>query len=253
MSFLDKDQTQRDVEFIHSWYLLIICFLSLIFLLISSNHYSNTVLTAVVYFLFFKNKLSIKQFFKLLVYAFTFSFMFFLLTLLYTNDTYQTGVVHKVSFLHFYFSVYEASLNKALLIFYRLFFLTIVSMGSSQVINYTKVILYLVIHWGLKVFWGYPLLIALNSILLFKDEFERIKLSARFRGLGWIDRIFLFFPLLVFAIRHSQRGSLSLVTRGLNPHKSFYFTYALRLRDRMIMVGFFLCYVSLVAIMFTFR
>jgi energy-coupling factor transporter transmembrane protein EcfT len=95
---------------------------------------------------------------------------------------------------------------------------------------------------------GYPLLIAMNSILLFKEEFDRIKLSAKFRGLGLKDRLFALFPLLVFAIRHSQRGSLSLVTRGLNPNKSFYFGYEISIQDRKWLSIFYLGFFVIVGL-----
>ncbi len=253
MSFLDRVANKKDNEFFHSWYLFIVSGLTLLFLLISSNPALDLFLTSVTLFLFFKNKLSPQSLFKLILYSLSFSFMFFLLNLLYTNEANQTGTIYKFSFLHFYFSFFEGAVDNALKIFSRLFMMTLISMGSTYVINYSKLILYLIVHKGLKVFWGYPILIALNSILLLKEEFDRISMSAKFRGLSFWERIFVFFPLLVFAIRHSQRGSLSLVTRGLSPHKSFYFTYALRERDKVIMLCYFFIYACLVAIMFYFR
>lgn len=249
MSFLDSQKNKHDHEFIHSWYLLIISFLSLLFLLVSSNNISNLVLTILTLAFYFNNKLSPKTFSKLITYAAFFSFSFFLLSMLYTSESYKTGITY--NFLNFTF--YEGAIANASKNFSRLFFLTLVSMSSTHAINYSKVILYLIIHWGLKVFWGYPLLIALNSILLFKEEFDRIRISAKFRGLGWWDRLFILFPLLVFAIRHSQRGSLSLVTRGLSPSKGFYFTYALRSRDRIILGLYLLVYICLMAIGFYYR
>ncbi|QDK40503.1 hypothetical protein DOM21_03330 [Bacteriovorax stolpii] len=236
-------------EFIHSWYLLIISFFTFIFLLASNVLWANFALTLFMLFLFKKNGLSNRVLLKLSLYAGFFAFMFLLLNLLYPGEKLRVG--EQVSI--FSWSVYKAALINGLQNFARLFMLTLVSMSSTYTIIYTKVILYLIIHKGLKVIMGYPLLIALNSILLFKEEFDRIRLSARFRGLGWWDRLFVLFPLLVFAIRHSQRGSLSLVTRGLNPNKSFYFGYDLSARDRKWLRGFFLFYVLLVAIAIYFR
>lgn len=236
-------------EFIHSWYLLIISFLTFIFLLASPVLPLNALLTCFVLYLYKKNGLSGKVLFKISLYACFFASMFLLLNLLYPGEKLRVG--EQINILSF--TVYKAALINGLKNFARLFFITIVSMSSTYTIIYTKVILYLIIHKGLKVFMGYPLLIALNSILLFKDEFDRIRLSARFRGLGWWDRLFVLFPLLVFAIRHSQRGSLSLVTRGLNPNKSFYFGYDLNPRDRWWLRGFLLGFICLVAIAIYFR
>jgi energy-coupling factor transporter transmembrane protein EcfT len=104
----------------------------------------------------------------------------------------------------------------------------------------------LIVHKGLKLFWGYPILLALNSIALFKEEYDRIKINARLRDLPFKDQFMLFFPLLVFAIRHSQRGALSLVTRGLNQQKTFYFSYGLSFDDKKRLFLFWLIYFALV-------
>jgi energy-coupling factor transporter transmembrane protein EcfT len=236
-------------EFIHSWYLLVMTFFSLIFLLASGVLYLNLVLALFMIYLFLKNGMKTSTLKKLIAFAFFFSFMFLLLNLLYPAQKYRTGDMLYISSWGFY----KLALMNGLHTFAKLFLLSLVSMASSYAIVYTKVILYLIIHKGLKVFWGYPILIALNSILLFKDELDRIRLSARFRSLGWWDRLFVLFPLLVFAIRHSQRGSLSLVTRGLNPSKSFYFGYSLEISDWVWMKIFIFGYISLVAIAIIFR
>ena len=236
-------------EYIHSWYLFIMSVFGLIFLLASSALPLNLCVSSVLIYLYFKNGLPAKKFWKLARFAFYFAFIFLLLNLLYPSAKLQVG--EKISF--YSLSFYKVALINGLINFTRLFLLSLVSMSSTYAITYTKVILYLIIHKGLKVFMGYPLLIALNSILLFKEEFDRIRLSARFRGLGWWDRIFVLFPLLVFAIRHSQRGSLSLVTRGLNPNKSFYFGYEVTRRDRLWLRFFFLGFIIIVAIAIYFR
>jgi len=236
-------------EYIHSWYLLIMSAFSLIFLLASKTLPLNLLLSCFLVFLYKKNGLSNKTMFRLMIFALFFSSVFLFLNLLYPGEKLKVGEQIVLGS----FTFYKAALMNGLINFARLFMLSFVSMCSSYAIIYTKVILYLIIHKGLKVVMGYPLLIALNSILLFKEEFDRIRLSARFRGLGWWDRIFVLFPLLVFAIRHSQRGSLSLVTRGLNPNKSFYFGYELVPSDRKWLRSFFLMFICLVAIAIYFR
>lgn len=236
-------------EYIHSWYLLIMSFFGIIFLLISKTLPLNFIMAAFLLHLYLKNGLPVRVLVRLSLYALIFSSMFLMLNLLYPGEKLQVG--EQVTLWNFTF--YKAALMNGLVNFTRLFFMSLVSMCSTYAITYTKVILYLIIHKGLKVIMGYPLLIALNSILLFKEEFDRIRLSARFRGLGWWDRLFVLFPLLVFAIRHSQRGSLSLVTRGLNPNKSFYFGYELVPHDRKWLRVFFVLFISLVAIAIYFR
>ncbi|MBC7712161.1 MAG: hypothetical protein H7177_02415 [Rhizobacter sp.] len=236
-------------EFIHSWYLLIMSCFGLIFLLASSVIPLNFIMAVFLLYLFRKNGLQNSTLLKLGIFAFSFAFLFLLLNLLYPGEKLQVGEQITIGSMTFY----KAALFNGLKNFARLFLLSLVSMSSTYAIAYTKVILYLIIHKGLKVFMGYPLLIALNSILLFKEEFDRIRLSARFRGLGWWDRLFTLFPLLVFAIRHSQRGSLSLVTRGLNPNKSFYFGYELSVTDRKWMRGFWLGLIVIVVLAYCMK
>ena len=244
MKFLEAKK-----EYIHSWYLLIMSVFGLIFLLASKTLPLNLLMAGFLLFLYKKNGLQNKVIIRLMIYALFFSSMFLFLNLLYPGEKLKVG--EQITLVQFTF--YKAALMNGLINFARLFMLSFISMCSTYAIIYTKVILHLIIHKGLKVVMGYPLLIALNSILLFKDEFDRIRLSAKFRGLGWWDRLFVLFPLLVFAIRHSQRGSLSLVTRGLNPNKSFYFGYDLVPSDRKWLRSFFLMFICLVAIAIYFR
>ncbi len=232
----DKD------EYLHSWYVLVMTFFSLLFLLISRHLIVNSLLMAMMFTFYFKNGLGFTKFRKLFLYSFLFSFGIFFLNILYPAQELKTGLIYTVMHMHFY----EASLQSAFPLMIRLFFVSLLSMSSAAVINYTKVILYLIVHKGLKLFWGYPILLALNSIALFKEEYDRIKINARLRDLPFKDQFMLFFPLLVFAIRHSQRGALSLVTRGLNQQKTFYFTYGLSFDDKKRLFLFRLIYFALV-------
>jgi energy-coupling factor transporter transmembrane protein EcfT len=177
------------------------------------------------------------------------SFGLFFLNVLYPAKELQTGEVYQIS----RFVIYQASVTKALSGMIRLFLASFLSMSSGAVIDYTKVVLHLIVHKGLKLFWGYPILLAMNSIALFKEEFERIRINAKLRELPWQDQLSLFFPLLVFAIRHSQRGALSLVTRGLNHQKSFYFSYDLSELDKLRLRLFLSAYLLLVGIAIIFR
>lgn len=244
MKFLETKK-----EFIHSWYLLIMSMFGLVFLLASKTLPLNFFMAGFLLYLYVKNGLPTRVLIKLTIFAFLFSSVFLFLNLLYPGEKLRVG--EQLSIVNFTF--YKAALMNGVINFSRLFMLSLVSMCSTYAIIYTKVILYLIIHKGLKVIMGYPLLIALNSILLFKEEFDRIRLSARFRGLGWWDRLFVLFPLLVFAIRHSQRGSLSLVTRGLNPNKSFYFGYEIGIQDRFWLKCFFCLYIVIIAAAVYFR
>lgn len=233
---------EKEREFLHSWYIFVITFLSLFFLLLNKKFSLDLFLFSVVLFIFFKNGLRFSSFKKLFIFAFLFSAGIFILNILYPAKELQAGEIY--NFFHMRF--YQASMHRAQQTMFRLFLVSLLSMSSSVVIDYTKVILHLIVHKGLKLFWGYPILLALNSIVLFKEEFNRIRINAKLRELPLRERLTIFFPLLVFAIRHSQRGALSLVTRGLNEKKSFYFSYDLSDSDKKRLRLFVILYFVLV-------
>lgn len=233
---------QREREYIHSWYVFLMTAASLIFLLINKNLIFSGVLISVVLFLFLKNGLAVKKLVKVVSYALFFSFTLFLLSVFNPSKDLQNGDVYH--FLNMTF--FKSSIDKAFMTMMKLFMVSFVSICSSSAIDYTKVILHLIVHKGLKLIWGYPFLLAINSITLLRDEYERIRLNAHLRQLPLRDKVFLFFPLLVFAIRHSQRGALSLVTRGLNDRKTFYFSYDLTWTDKKRFFLFWVVYFGLV-------
>jgi hypothetical protein len=132
------------------------------------------------------------------------------------------------------------SLHEILKYAIRLFFLFTVSTFSFSAVDFDKVFIYLMATRKIKTIWGYPLILAINSLQLLKREQERIAFNTKLRGLKWHQRYLVFFPLLVFAIRHSERGAMALVTRGLNPHKLFYNAWLPSKRDRAILISYFL-------------
>jgi energy-coupling factor transporter transmembrane protein EcfT len=182
----------------------------------------------------------------MLFYALFFSFTLFMINIIYPSIALKTGEIYNIG----YFQIYHGTLVKSAQTMARLFLVSLLSLSSGKVVDYSKVVLYLLVHKGLKLFWGYPLLLALNSIVLFKKEYERIRINARLRDLPLKDKLSLFFPLLVFAIRHSQRGALSLVTRGLNQEKNFYFNYDTSESDKKILFLFWMIYLLVVAATF---
>ncbi len=235
---------ERSREFVHSWYVLVMTFFSLLFLLINKNLMLDLPLVLFMGMIFFKNGQSASKIQRIILYAFFFSFSLFVISILYPSAALKIGFVYQFGA----FKIYQASLDRAIRTMIRLFLVSFLSMSSVGAINYTKVVLHLIVDKGLKLFWGYPMLLAMNSIVLFKKEFERIRINARLRDLPLKDRINMFFPLLIFAIRHSQRGALSLVTRGLNDQKSFYFTYEVTPADKLWLKMFWLFYLLLVAL-----
>ncbi len=219
---------EKSKEFIHSWYIVLMTFFTLVFLLANKKLMMDLPLIFFMMYVFHKNGLTFYKIKRILFFAFIFSFSFFIISILYPAEALKTGV----NYHFYYFEIPVVVFWKALSTMIRLFFVSFLSMSSTIAIDYSKVILYLISEKGLNVFWGYPLLLALNSISLFKKEFERIRINARLRNLPNKDKFSLLFPMLIFAIRHSQRGAMSLVTRGLNNHRNFYFNYSLSPIDK---------------------
>jgi len=234
----------RKDEYLHSWFLLSMTFYSLLFLLINPYKSLNIILLLIVFYFYFKNGLNLKYFLKICFYAMFFCLIIFLLSCFHP----ASDLIQGSSTLIFGRLFYSKSIEHALKTSFKLFFVTLVSMSSGIVIDYSKVILYLMVNKRLKLLWGYPILLSINSISLFKEEFERIKINAKMRSLPILDRLNILFSLLVFAIRHSQRGALSLVTRGLDESKSFYFSYNTSCVDKMRFRIFLILYFILVII-----
>lgn len=220
-------------EKIHSMVLGILTFVGLIFILLPSTPQFKVGTWLIVLGLYFYKGLKLKTALRLILYALFFSVMFLVLFLLYPSERHVSGediVIYK-------YSVNSGVLKEAISSFLRIAALSHLSMASSIVISYSHIILLLLSKGKIRSTIGYPLMVALNSINLFKDEFNRIKLANKFRGLGTYRSLFIVFPLLVFAIRHSQRGALSLVTRGINTKKRYYYNYDMNSLDYFILIS----------------
>ncbi len=203
---------------IHAFYLFLMSFILLLLVLFSV---SNLIILSLYLFLlsiFFFSDLAIKRFIKITLLSLFMAGSMLLLSLLYPAAQFKMGPLITV----FNWPIYQAVLDNSKILFLRLFFLSSISLTSSAVIDYHQLLMFFMQKKILPVIVGYPILIAINSISLLKDEQERIDINAKFRGLKWHKRIFIFLPLMVFAIRHSQRGAMALMTRGLNQDKSYF-------------------------------
>jgi energy-coupling factor transporter transmembrane protein EcfT len=238
-------QENKDLR-VHPLYLFTMAAMGLVFILISRN----ILLSMSIYFLllsiFFINGLSPKKYFRLVLLALLFSFGFFILAQLYPAETLKDVMIYQWGFLKFY----KESLKHGLQQWGKLFLLTSLSMSSGLVIDYTKILMSLMQRGRMPLKLGYPLILAMNSIALLREEMNRIKMISLHRRLPFLMRVFPFFPLLVFAIRHSQRGALALVTRGLSDSKTFYFNYETNRYDRFLLLFFLIVYFSLVGLNF---
>lgn len=103
--------------------------------------------------------------------------------------------------------------------------LTWVSLLSSKMINIRDVIIFLLQHQWMSSQIAYAIMVGLNSINLLRKEAKRINLNARLRGIKGRQRFSQWIPLLIFSLRHAQRGAMSLRARGLSNNKKFYYNY----------------------------
>ena len=144
-----------------------------------------------------------------LVLAFALSFSVWLLNVLYPDAHLSAAAVS------------TNAQNTAL----KIWSLTWVALLSSRMTHAHDIIAYALQRGQLSLTIAYASLVGLGSMLLLRAEMRRISLNAKLRGLSWRQRFLQWLPLLVFALRHAQRGAMSLRARGLLQHKSFYYDY----------------------------
>ncbi|TDR32843.1 energy-coupling factor transporter transmembrane component T family protein [Hydromonas duriensis] len=128
-------------------------------------------------------------------------------------------------FFHTEDSTQTEALQQANQIALKVWAMTWVALLSSKMINMRDVITCLLQKGWLSMQIAYATMVGVGSIDLMRAEVRRISLNARLRGLNWRQRFLQWLPLLVFALRHAQRGAMSLRARGLSDRKSFYYDY----------------------------
>jgi energy-coupling factor transporter transmembrane protein EcfT len=144
--------------------------------------------------------------------------------------------------------IVHANNGLSLPILSKIFSMTVISLSSSLLLNTSIFFISLMTQFKLDVVWGHSLLIATNSIILLKEEYARLRLNLIMRGFSVWQRHLVLFPLLTFAIRQAERGALSLVTRGLNPQKTYLHSYFISKKDWFILLFYFLCGATLISI-----
>lgn len=116
-----------------------------------------------------------------------------------------------------------STLSMAFYNFFRAILLTFVSVSASFIIDFEWLLLFMMSKKVLSPTKGYPIFAAINAIEHLKEEKKRLDHLAKMRGLTGIRHQFrLILPLLVFAVRHSQRSATAMIARGLNDQKNFY-------------------------------
>ncbi len=193
-------------EKVHSAVSALILFLVLVSLFIFSQPMvmSGLFVGAIAYFLYLG--LSLLQLAKISLYTLAFTAIYLLMVLLFPNPE----------------RAFEAS------VFIRLFFVSTLSVSSLAVIHGEVILLYLAQQNKFPVLLIYPLLFSLSSMGLFKQKFDLYRLNHRLRETkGWVLPKMLF-QFLVFTLRFSESGALSLIARGLSENKLYYYDFSIR-------------------------
>lgn len=228
-------------ENIHSLIILAITLMAIFSFFINSHPSLNIPLSLALFIIYQRNNVGLKSLLKIIIGGLFFSLFCSYFILFVPAADFQNG--NQIHFLGL--TVSEALLKKQTHIFLKLATLSIISLSSIMAINFEKIMIYFMSNKIINVNLGYPLLLAFNSISLIKSEFEKIRINARFRRLSIAKQINIFFPLLVYSIRHADRGALSLITRGLNENKTFYFSTELRLKDKILFFVFLIIIIIL--------
>ncbi len=125
-----------------------------------------------------------------------------------------------------------STLNMAFYNFYRAILLTFVSVSASFIVDFEWLLLFMMSKKILSPTKGYPIFAAINAIEHLKEEKKRLDHLAKMRGLTGLRHQFrLILPLLVFAVRHSQRSATAMIARGLSDDKIFYYDYSIKVAD----------------------
>jgi energy-coupling factor transporter transmembrane protein EcfT len=228
-------------EKVHSIALLTISLFSYLSFFLSGSTFCMYLLLVMLTFIFLYSGLSIKKVCLFLFGSILFSLSYSLMVLSFPNKELLVEPIYHWWIL----TLSKKMLLNQLVFFNRVTCVAMLSISSVTLINYEKVLIYLMKRKWLRVNFGYPVLLSLNSIGLLKSEFEKIRINAKFRNIPWRKRIDILFPILVFSIRHAERGAMSLITRGISEKKEFYFDVEVKRSDIILVLSFLIVYLSL--------
>lgn len=157
----------------------------------------------------------------ILILTLFFSLSVFILFLFFPDKRFYTGEVQQFFALKFYYGVIENALKNWL----RLWSISLCSLVTSSVLNSEELIFYWMQEKGMPKKLGYSMLMAINSIKSFKEEWLKISRNLKMRKLNNLNFVARLFPIMVHSFRVSLRGAMSLRSRGLVEHKVFYVSH----------------------------
>ena len=234
-------------EKIHSYKILQITAVACLYCFVISKAVFYVPSLMLVTMLFLWCGLEFKLIFKILCISVAFGFSFFILAIVFPSKMFEQTDMLQFAGLRISIDL----LKIQSLIFLRIVCISSISIMSAYLINYEKIFIYLMNKKKMSAQTGYALILALNSIALMKSELSKINLNARFRGVVFYKRVNVLFSLLVFTIKHADRGAMSLITRGLTSEKLFYYDSSMRPIDKTVAYLFFLIHFLLLCLWLT--
>lgn len=201
--------------------LLIIILSFLIPMFFNDNFFINFIYSISSIIILFYYGLKLNNFIKIVFYVLPTTLTIIVMNLLYPNvNTFSN--LEEIKILNI--SIYKEALNNGINIFFKLFCIAVISISSISLIDIFELFYTLTIYFGLSKKITYPFFIAINSIYNIKNEYERIIIVRKLRKIKNYNIFTLFLPILVFAIRFSERSSMALIAKGFdNNVKNFYF------------------------------
>lgn len=230
-------------EKIHSFVNFALVAVTIVLLFVAGKPAVSFYLFAMALTYFFYAGLGLSSFIKTLFYTFSFSFIYLLMLLLFpAPKSFFFGKAIKDIFIS-----PDFFRSKEYFVFLRLFLVSTVSVMSLSVISAEVVFLYLAQKKKMPLMFVYPLLFAVNSIHLLKKKFDLYRFNNRLRKIKGFVLPRLLFQFLVFTLRFSESGALSLIARGLSENKYSYYDFSLNRRDKctgalvcaILLIGFY--------------
>lgn len=106
----------------------------------------------------------------------------------------------------------------------RLFSISFISIVYMLHLNIIHIIYFFMIKFKLSPRYGYPIIVAINSISFLKNEYLRIRVINKMRFYNKKISLSLIYSILVNSIRYSNKVALAMEAKGVNPKKTFIYS-----------------------------
>lgn len=220
----------------HPLIIIFIAFSIMIPIMISTNLKIILIygLIGILYLFLFKIKLKIFLPLIFIIIPITISILF--LNMFYPNLA-KIDTSKHFTFLNY--TIYQDAFYTGLRLFARYYLLTLLSISTVTLIDFYKLIFSFIQQFRLSANYGYPAFIAINAIKHAKDEYQRIRTVKKMRNIKGLNIFTISIPLLVYAIRFSERSSIALLSKGYTKDKIYYFNYKLNNKSLKLTILFF--------------